>query len=322
MIVRYSDEDDRFFPGDRIPRRVFRKLIRPAPVHLSGMRRVVRNFLTGLERKQIKHWFNPPPLFASKKEKVISFGLGRMGLRGVSPDAPLIAAVGFPYPTEFPDLCDRYNVKLFLQHSRWALDLIRSANIYDETILDLWPAGIDTQEWQPAEGREPPIDVLIYYKIHWQREEWDQRLLLPIMELISSRGLQCQRIDYGRYSPAEYKQALHSARAAIFLSPHESQGFAYQECLACDVPVLAWDPGRWLDPARHVYGRSCVPATSVPFFDERCGRTFSELAFFEETFEQFWSDVQQKFYRPREFILDNLTIERSADRMIQLYESI
>ena len=36
----------------------------------------------------------------------------------------------------------------------------------------------------------------------------------------------------------------------IFLVEHETQGIAYQEAMACDVPILAWDQGNWLDPKR------------------------------------------------------------------------
>jgi hypothetical protein len=73
----------------------------------------------------------------------------------------------------------------------------------------------------------------------------------------------------------------------IFLCEHESQGLAYQECLACDVPILAWDQGWWLDPNRIRWGTPDVPATSVPYFDSRCGEKFKGIEEFETQLERF-----------------------------------
>ena len=49
---------------------------------------------------------------------------------------------------------------------------------------------------------------------------------------------------------------------------------AYQEALASNLPVLAWDQGEWLDPARPRYSDAPVAATSVPYFSEACGLRF------------------------------------------------
>ena len=35
--------------------------------------------------------------------------------------------------------------------------------------------------------------------------------------------------------------ALKQARFCIWIGRHESQGFAFQECLASNVPILVWD---------------------------------------------------------------------------------
>lgn len=322
IIVQYCDEIDRFVPGDRLVRRWLRPVFGRPMSHLAGVRRVVRNFLTGLERKGVDHLYNPGPFTRRGRNKVISFGIGEMGLAGVKPATPLICAVGFPYPADFPDLCERYNVRRLLHHSQWVLDFVKMAGLYDEAIFDLWPAGIDTDFWRPAPAKAKSFDVLVYQKVIWDRESREQDLVRPIEAALAARGIDTRRINYGSYSPSEYRHALAGARAMVFLSPHESQGIAYQECLSCGVPVLAWNQGRWLDPAQKAWGLDNVPASSVPFFDERCGATFLNLADFDSAFDSFWETVRRNGFAPREYMLENLTIEKSTDRMLEIYDAI
>lgn len=321
VFVVYREEMDRWFLGDRVLRHAARKLLRPKPTHLSGMQRVVHNFLAGLRSERRSFRFNPPRWAIPRGRKVISFGLGRLGVEGLRPETPIIAAIGFPYPATFPELCERYNVGYFLQHSKWGLDLAKSADIYRGVRWGLWHAGLDTDEWSPApHSMNKDIDVLVYYKIHWRREYWDKSVTEPVIAEIRRRGLQIRMIRYGCYGPREYKELLRRSKALLFLSPHESQGFAYQECLSCGVPVLAWDPGYWLDPVRFEYGIDFVPTTSVPFFDERCGATFADSEEFLATFGHFYENCLRRCYKPREYVLENLTIANSTRTMLRLYD--
>lgn len=323
MKVIYREEFDRWVPGDRYVRPLVRLLLGRKSPYLSGMQTVVRNFRLGLQRQGIAHSCNPPMFAVGRSAKVISFGLGMNGVRGLHRSVPVIAAIGFPYPGELPDLCREYNVKRYLQHSRWVLDLARSANVYDPQIFDLWPAGIDIDEWKPAgASRAKPVDVLIYDKILWNREQAGAQLVRPVREFLAKKGLSVAEVRYGGYTPDEYKRRLGECKVMVFLSAHESQGLAYQEALASDVPVIAWDPGMWLDPARLKIGRPHVPATSVPFFDERCGATFADATGFPDRFEAFFERHLAGGFAPREFILENLTIEKSTARMLQIYDSI
>lgn len=286
------------------------------------MQKVVDNFLRGLDRLGVEYSFNRSPVLRKHPGKIISFGLGMLGLQGVGSDTPVIAAIGFPYPTELPELCERYRIRKFLQHSQWVLDLARSAGIYDDAIFDLWNAGIDTEEWQPRDSQSSKsTDVLIYNKLYWDRQGQEAQLLQPIRDHLSGRGLSFSEISYGNYFTEDYKAALAQAKVMIFLSAHESQGIAYQECLSTDVPVIAWDQGLWLDPVRFKYGRPIVPATSVPFFDERCGVKFRDAGEFLARFDAFYEAALSNRFSPREFVLENLTIEKSTKRMLDIYRS-
>jgi hypothetical protein len=246
-----------------------------------------------------------------------------MGVRGLRAGTPIVGAIGFPHPRDSADIFQRFDIRIYLQHSQWVLDWVSSISPIRDVKFGLWHAGIDTNEWcPPPTGIRKDIDILIYYKLQWDREYWDRVLVDPVKHALRRRGLNVQQIDYGAHTPAEYKSLLSRSRGLLFLSPHETQGFAYQECLSWGIPVIAWDPGYWLDPIRFDYGTEFVPATSVPFFDERCGLTFRDADEFEHKLDEFCEKCREELYGPRQYVLDHLTIASSTRRMLEFYDGI
>src|SRR5438309_1531345 len=82
-------------------------------------------------------------------------------------------------------------------------------------------------------------------------------------------------------SNAEFHAALEQCRTMRLLCEHETQGIAYQQALSCNVPILAWErSGYWQDPAYYPDKVKFAPVTSVPYWDDRCGRTFKNAGEF------------------------------------------
>jgi glycosyltransferase involved in cell wall biosynthesis len=152
----------------------------------------------------------------------------------------------------------------------------------------------------------------------WRRDEAVPRLLEPIRTELRRRKLSSVEIRYGRYTEQEYRDSLRRSRFMLFLCEHESQGIAYQECLASGVPVLAWDQGWWLDPNRFAWGDPQVPATSVPYFDARCGLRFRGIEDFTERLTEFLDRCAA--LSPRDYILDNLTMEKCSRHYLQILD--
>jgi glycosyltransferase involved in cell wall biosynthesis len=103
----------------------------------------------------------------------------------------------------------------------------------------------------------------------------------------------------------------------VFLCEHETQGLAYQEALACNVPVLAWDQGYWLDPVRERYSREPVRASSVPYFSDACGERFVDADAFPEALDRFLSHLST--YEPRRYVREHLSLAESARRYLEVY---
>lgn len=222
------------------------------------------------------------------------------------------------HPSEWPTLFQDYPVVRYLQHSTWAQQVY--VPFFGDRCI-VWPVGIDTEKWRPTAGGEKVVDFLIYDKIRWDRETIVPMLLEPIRRAVKERGYTVQEIRYGAYEQNAFRVALRRCRAMIFLCEHESQGIAYQEALAAGVPILAWDQGSCLDPSRFAWGAPHIPATSVPYWDERCGERFVDAGDFTLALERFMNDMREGVYAPREYVLDHLTLDHSARRYVEIVES-
>lgn len=129
-----------------------------------------------------------------------------------------------------------------------------------------------------------------------------------------------KELRYGIYDERRYKDMIRMCHAMIFLCEHESQGIAYQECLSSGVPILAWDQGWWLDPNRERWRQGEVRATSVPYFDERCGVRFRSIDEFSAKLTEFLSFQRSGALAPRDYVIENLTVEKCAEDFIHILD--
>lgn len=315
LYFKHAPERDRWLPGDRYVRPLLRRVIR-GKRRVGGPEKVFINLCRGLDALKIPHEVNLPFTKLKDDDRVGVIGaVGRHVLQGYDRPNPIVAGPGLmTHPSEWPTLCDEYPVKRYLQASEWANEIYRP---YFGARCAVWPVGIDTEHWRP--GGRKDIDLLVYDKIMWNRGPDRPVLLTQVLEAISQRNLTAAVIRYGYYTEAEYRSLLARAKGMIFLCEHESQGIACEECLASDVPVLAWDQGFCLDPNRFAWGQPEIPATSVPYFDARCGERFAGAEDFEEKLSIFLSRIAASAYRPREYVLENLTLAGSAKRYLSFF---
>jgi hypothetical protein len=112
---------------------------------------------------------------------------------------------------------------------------------------------------------------------------------------------------------------MRRSRAMLFLCEHETQGIACNETMSSNVPVLAWDEGALVDPMFRKFAPPDFRVSSVPYFDGRCGERFT-MDTFETTLARFWSNLGS--YHPREYVLENLSLEKSARTYLAAYSSL
>jgi hypothetical protein len=310
-------ERDRWLPGDRFIRPLIRRIVR-GPYRPGGIDKVFINLCLGLDRLHVPYEVNLPFDRLRDDDQVGVIGRCRLALQGYDRANPIVAGVALMvHPSEWPTLCEEYPIAVYLQHCEWC----RACYVpYYGDRCRIWPVGIDTCFWTPADPGSKKFDFLIYDKIHWQRDKLIPELLNAVKMELARRNLTFIEIRYGSYKEAQYKAALASCRSMIFLSEHESQGLAYQECLSSDVPILAWDQGWCLDPDRFRWGQPDIPTTSVPYFDERCGVRFRNIEEFPEKLAEFLD--RRPRMAPRNYILDNLTLEKCSGHYLQILNDV
>lgn len=313
---------DRWLPGDRWPRSWARSALQPLrPPRMSGLPKVTRNLTLGLQRigrpfHLHRRWDRPVP------RGLVGVLHGPLStVQELARDTPCVTGVGvLNFPEEWPDLFTAYCVRAHVQASAWAAKNYQ--RVYPAEKVRVWPCGIETDRWTPTPRATKTTDVLLYDKVRWPEEGPEHDLVRHCQSELATRGLTVERLRYGSYSEDEYASALRRCRTLVFLSPGETQGIAYLEALSAGLPVLAWNPGRWLDPARRTHGLTDWPAHSVPYFDERCGETFGETRGFGPAFDLFWARRNEGVYRPREFVLETLTLEKGAKAYVDLLEEV
>ncbi|MBE9008229.1 glycosyltransferase [Fortiea sp. LEGE XX443] len=312
-------ESDRWLPGDRYLRPLIRRLVRGAP-RPGGVDKVFINLCLGLEKLGIQYEVNVPFKQLKDGDRVGILGRGRNCLKGYNKSNPIVAGIGLmTHPSEWPTLCEEYPVVRYLQHSDWANEVYKP---YFGDRCSIWPVGIDTDFWKNAPDKNRPVDFLIYNKIRWNYEQYEINLLEPIRQRLKQEGLTFGELRYGYYNPQDYRDALNNCRAMIFLCEHESQGLAYQECLATGVPILAWDQGECLDPNRFSWGMPHITATSVPYWDECCGVKFKDISEFSSKLDEFIEKLEYHNFAPREYILKNLTLESCAKKYLRILNEV
>ena len=308
----------RWIPGDQYPRALLRKLLRPwrgRPP--GGLAKVTQNLCMGLDAIGQPWRLHRKPNLEPGRETV---GIlhGPLDLvREVASVRRCVTGVGvLDFPDQWPTLFQDTQAAFHLQACEWAAAYYRP---YFGDRLRLWPVGIDTVSCAPQPQVPKEFDFLVYNKLRWQNELPEPGLREEVLRTLTTRGLKYREIGYGRYPKGRensYHALLSRSRAMLFLCENETQGIAYNEALSMDVPILAWNPRRWLDPNRHAHGLSDCPASSIPYWDERCGEEFLNLASLPAALDRFLDRANHGIYRPRDYILENLTLVQCARKYV------
>lgn len=317
----YAEPDsDRWLPYDRYPRRIFRRLLR-GPPKARGHQKVFLNLVAGLRRLGVEFRVNDYRYLRNRQSELACIiGTTMVLEKNVWRNPILFGAGVYSHPIDAPGLLDAYPIEKILVPGAWMKDMCKP---FWGTAVEAWPVGIDTSHWLPSPDRLKTIDVLLYDKIRWDREEHELALLSPVRLHLRKAGVSFIEIRYGKYSEQQFHAALRSCRSMIFLVEHETQGIAYQEALSCGVPILAWDRGgEWRDPAFYPERVRFSPVTSVPYWDERCGRKFRTAAEFAVEWPAFWNSVSSGTFHPRDYILQNLTLEKAAQAYLDIAQAV
>jgi hypothetical protein len=222
-----------------------------------------------------------------------------------------------PHFSVFPDL-HQMNIinksnSIYIQPSKWASEVWENHSYCKNIKIKSLPFGVETNKFNEIKPFIDRTKVFIYCKRR------DPNELNLIKQFLNDRNIEYKIFDYlQKYNENEYINYLQNSKYGIWLDAHESQGFALQEALSCNVPLFVWN----IKSMKQEYGSSYndIPATTIPYWDERCGEFFYNSNEIKDKFNLFLSKLET--YKPRIYILENLSMEVCEKKLIELIENI
>ena len=93
----------------------------------------------------------------------------------------------------------------------------------------------------------------------------------------------------------------------------ESQGLATLEILSSGLPMFVWEMTTLYNPN---YPHIRCDATSIPYWDERCGVKYFGGNQLDNKFNKFLNNLES--YNPRQYVKENLDLKIQAEKLIAL----
>ena len=229
---------------------------------------------------------------------------------------PGIKFIFGPHFSVFPDETQMTTIRapnaVYSQPSEWVAQFGRDSPYCRGITIKPVPFAVDIHrfcEVRPANERN---QVFVYYKSRNPNE------IQFVLNILQKHGIVGKLFQYGKYNETEYLSYLQQSKYGIWVGRHESQGFAVEEALSMNVPLLVWD----VKSMNQEYGFNYddIPATVLPYWDDRCGEVFFEGHEFESKLGVFLSKLDT--YRPRDYIVEHLSPEVCEKHLIKTIQDI
>lgn len=264
----------------------------------NGPGKVVSNLKKGLDLLEVSYRENPSDI--SKDSKAIALQW-HDNIVKYEPENILVG----------PNVCTLPIDNQFVMSQKYKKVIVPSGwvkNLYSKWIDDskifVWPVGIDTDYFNDKSNDNKSFDCLVYSK----RRSFDE--LAIVTKTLKQYKQTFDIIEYGNYSELQFLEKLSKCKYVFLLDGCESQGIAVQEVMSTNTPLFVWDVTHWDDRGDEFK----VEASSVPYWDERCGIRETDKERLSESFEEFINKFG--FFNPREYILENFTLKNQAKKIM------
>lgn len=199
---------------------------------------------------------------------------------------------------------------IYIQPSIWAVNVWKNHPELPSGInIQPIPFSVNTKKFQPIKPIKERNEIFVYYK----NREPDE--INYILTHFTNKNQPVKLFHYKMgYNENDYLNTLQNAKYGVWVGAHESQGFALEEALSCDVPLLVWN----IETLNQEYGSNYPPfiASTIPYWNNTCGEVFYEKEEFINKLKTLEEKIEE--YKPREFILNNLSMEICQNHFIQL----
>lgn len=312
---------------------------RQCPVNLmNGLRKIGVDFdCTFLRKDKIKNNTTNISLNSDSLRELTKYGKNVL-------DNSIIGPLGVGIPDDEESLWLFKNIKHCMVHTEWIKKLyIKTLNnsILQKTKTNFdpwknydlienfkyiypinfykWPVGIDSDFFKP-EKKKKEIDCFLYTK--WRGDSIDE-----CISVLDKLNLKYETVSHGQYTQQELKNLCNKSKFCIHITGDETQNMAGMEILSCDTPVLVFDFN---------FNHYVDYCSSFEYFDEGCGLKLNQYDYYpkdhrgrgvENSFDIIENNIihmlkTHKEYSPREYILNNHTLKKSAESFMNIINKI
>jgi hypothetical protein len=221
-----------------------------------------------------------------------------------------------PHFSVFPDnrlfyINNTNNNSIYIQPSKWAAETWRNFNVEKIIPIKTFPFPVEVEKFCPIQNSQKN-EVFIYFKRRKPEE------LEYVKQFLNNKNITYKIFDYvKKYNEEDYLKCLQNAKYGIIIDAHESQGFAIEEALSCNVPLLVWNTS--VMSQEHGSNYPNIPCSSIAYWDDNCGEYFYNKEEFETTYNNFLNKLES--YSPRTYIIENLSPQKCGERFIELINS-
>uniref|UniRef100_A0A6C0KQ16 Glycosyltransferase n=1 Tax=viral metagenome TaxID=1070528 RepID=A0A6C0KQ16_9ZZZZ len=189
--------------------------------------------------------------------------------------------------------------------------------------LVTFPFGVDTNAFCPYThpNYNRTFDCAVYIKRR------STKLIDHAIEVLKSKNLTYHIFKYGSYQEEDYKHGVRMSTFMLVLDAHESQGFALEEAMSCNTPLLVVDATTMYDETNdgvHATYEEHRPkrllATSVPYWSDECGIKITDPTQLSSAIDQMMSSHSN--FTPREYVLRTLSDEVCMKRILDYFQFV
>jgi hypothetical protein len=200
---------------------------------------------------------------------------------------------------------------IYIQPSKWAADIWIKLGAENVLPIRVFPFPVEVEKFCPIQYSQKS-EVFIYFKRRKPEE------LEYVKHFLNNKNITYKIFDYvQKYNEEDYLKCLQNAKYGIIIDAHESQGFAIEEALSCNVPLLVWNTSFMSQEYGSNYPN--IPCSTIAYWDERCGIYFYKVEEFETSYNEFINKLET--YCPCEYIMENLSPQKCGERFIELVAS-
>lgn len=225
----------------------------------------------------------------------------------------------FPTPPWLKNSCQFPPHCKYILPSKWTKSYVEETGGLSLPII-VNPFAVDVEKFKPTITNKY-FECLLYFK-HRKAEDIEF-----VENILQEKNITYKKFIYGKYKEEDYIKALNECHYGVWVTSTESQGFALQECLSMNVPILVWNATSLFDEhtleGLQVYkdriGQFELKGTTIPYWDERCGITFIKKEQFIPSLEIMRNSYTK--FLPRDFVLENLSPKVCMERLLDLLKT-